>query len=98
PSARGGRAPGPATPATVQRAIARLAGEGLVEPRPGRGTFVAAPPTPPPAAGDGAPDLSWQSVALGPRAVDASALQELLALPPAGAIPLSGGYLDPDLQ
>jgi DNA-binding transcriptional MocR family regulator len=87
-----------ASPVTVQRAIARLAGEGLVEPRPGRGTFVAAPPTPPPAAGERAPDLSWQSVALGARAVDDSALQELLALPPAGAIPLSGGYLDPELQ
>src|SRR6185312_12181058 len=29
-----------ASPLTVQRAIGRLAGEGLLEPRPGRGTFV----------------------------------------------------------
>ena len=83
-----------ASPLTVQRAIGRLAGEGLVEPRPGRGTFVAAPPA---AGGGAAPDLSWQSVALGAR-VDDAALQELVALPPTGAIPLSSGYLEPELQ
>ena len=33
-----------ASPVTVQRAIASLAAEGVVVPRPGRGTFVAAPP------------------------------------------------------
>jgi DNA-binding transcriptional MocR family regulator len=86
-----------ASPLTVQRAIGRLAGEGLVEPRPGRGTFVAAPAVPPTA--DGAPDdLSWQSVTLGARAVEEAALQELLALPPPGAIPLSSGYIEADLQ
>jgi DNA-binding transcriptional MocR family regulator len=82
-----------ASPVTVQRAIATLAAEGVLEPRPGRGTFVAAPP-----AARAAPDLSWQAVALGERAVDDSTLQELLALPPAGAIPLSSGYLAPELQ
>jgi len=86
-----------ASPVTVQRAVARLAGEGLVEPRPGRGTFVAAAAGPPLPAADRAPDLSWQSVALGAR-VDDAALQELVALPPAGAIPLSSGYLEPELQ
>jgi DNA-binding transcriptional MocR family regulator len=85
-----------ASPVTVQRAIARLAGEGLVEPRPGRGTFVAARPAPAP--GDPAPDLSWQAVALGARGVEDAALRELLALPPADAIPLSAGYLEPALQ
>jgi len=83
-----------ASPITVQRAIGRLAGEGLVEPRPGRGTFVAARP----ARAAAAADLSWQSVALGARAVEETALQELLALPPAAAIPLTSGYLDADLQ
>jgi DNA-binding transcriptional MocR family regulator len=83
-----------ASPVTVQRAIGRLAGEGLVEPRPGRGTFVAARPAP----DGGAPDLSWQSVALGARAVEEAALQELLAVPPAAAVPLSSGYLEPELQ
>jgi DNA-binding FadR family transcriptional regulator len=84
-----------ASPLTVQRAIGRLAGEGLVEPRPGRGTFVAARPKP----GDATPpDLSWQSVALGARTVEEAALQQLLALPPAAAIPLTSGYIEPDLQ
>jgi DNA-binding transcriptional MocR family regulator len=82
-----------ASPVTVQRAIATLAAEGLVEPRPGRGTFVAARPDAQPP-----PDLSWQAVALGERAVDEAPLQELLAVPPADAIPLSSGYLQTDLQ
>src|SRR3954451_18230894 len=85
-----------ASPLTVQRAIGRLAGGGLVEPRPGRGTFVVARPEA--ALAGAAPDLSWQSVALGARAVEEAALQELLALPAAAAIPLSSGYLEPDLQ
>jgi DNA-binding transcriptional MocR family regulator len=82
-----------ASPVTVQRAIARLAQEGLVVPRPGRGTFVAERP----AVAD-APDLSWQAVALGARRGDSEGLDELLELPPPGAIPLSTGYLHPDLQ
>jgi DNA-binding transcriptional MocR family regulator len=82
-----------ASPVTVQRAIAALAAEGLVEPRPGRGTFVAARPAAAPA-----PDLSWQALALGERAVDGAALHELMAVPPPDAIPLSSGYLELELQ
>ena len=83
-----------AGPQTVQRAIAALAQEGLVEPRPGRGTFVAAPPAEPRAA----PDLGWQSLALGAAAPDAGALHAHLRLPPPGAIALSSGYPDESLQ
>lgn len=79
-----------ASPVTVQRAIATLAAEGLVEPRPGRGTFVAERATTPAAA----PDLAWQALALGDRAVDEAPLHELMALPRDGAIPLSSGYLE----
>jgi DNA-binding transcriptional MocR family regulator len=91
-----------ASPVTVQRALARLAGEGLVVPRPGRGTFVAEAP-PRPAAGGAAhpraPDLDWQEVALADRPpLPAAWLDQLLAMPPADAVPLSGGYLHPDLQ
>src|SRR5215210_9568472 len=82
-----------ASPVTVQRAIAALAAEGLVVPRPGRGTFVAAPP-----ARDGAPDLGWQEVALGGHGPQTGGLLELLAIPPDGALALSSGYLDPALQ
>jgi DNA-binding transcriptional MocR family regulator len=87
-----------ASPLTVQRAVARLAAEGLVEPRPGRGTFVAARAKL--AAGGPAPatDLGWQAVALGAAPAGGQELQALLAVPRPGAIPLSGGYLEPALQ
>ena len=84
-----------AGPQTVQRAIARLAEEGLVDPRPGRGTFAAVP-----AAEDRAPvpDLDWQTLALGEGIADASALHAQMKLPPPDAIVLSSGYPDESLQ
>ncbi|WP_432988777.1 PLP-dependent aminotransferase family protein [Dactylosporangium sp. CA-233914] len=84
-----------ASPITVTRAIRALAAEGLLDTQPGRGSFVAARPAPPASA---APDLSWQSIALGPRPPGEDSMQALLAIPRPGAIPLSSGYLDPDLQ
>ncbi|SCG57393.1 DNA-binding transcriptional regulator, MocR family, contains an aminotransferase domain [Micromonospora echinaurantiaca] len=82
-----------ASPVTVAEAVRRLVAQGLIETRPGKGTFVAALPHE-----RRAPDLSWQTVALGARRPGEEEVQALLALPPAGAIPLSGGYLDADLQ
>ncbi|MDY7083757.1 MAG: PLP-dependent aminotransferase family protein [Actinomycetota bacterium] len=82
-----------ASPVTVAAAIRVLVREGLVEARPGQGTYVARRGRVEPR-----PDLSWQTVALGARRPGEAELQALLATPPAGAIPLSGGYLDPDLQ
>ncbi|MEU7849561.1 PLP-dependent aminotransferase family protein [Micromonospora parva] len=82
-----------ASPVTVAAAIRQLVAEGLIETRSGRGTFVASRP-----AQRSAPDLSWQTVALGPGRPGEEEMQALLALPPAGAIPLSGGYLEPNLQ
>jgi DNA-binding transcriptional MocR family regulator len=82
-----------AGPATVQRAIAALAARGLVEARPGRGTFVSAR-----ASAAAAPDVSWQTVALGPRAIDADALEALNRPPDPGMLVLSAGYLPADLQ
>jgi DNA-binding transcriptional MocR family regulator len=81
-----------ASPVTVSRAVARLAAEGVVEPRPGRGTFVARREAP--AAGD----LRWQEVALGGRAIDSGGLEELMALPAPGVVALSTGYIDAALQ
>lgn len=82
-----------ASPVTVTEAVRQLVAQGLVEARSGKGTFVAAMPNE-----RRAPDLSWQTVALGARIPGEDEMQALLALPRPGAIPLSGGYLDADLQ
>ena len=82
-----------ASPVTVAAAIRQLAGQGVLETRPGRGTFVADRPPE-----HRAPDLSWQTVALGESRARGDEMQALLALPPADAISLSSGYLDADLQ
>ncbi|MEV0606112.1 PLP-dependent aminotransferase family protein [Polymorphospora rubra] len=82
-----------ASPVTVAEAIRQLVAQGLIETRPGKGTFVAARPDE-----RHAPDLSWQTVALGARGAGADEMQALLALPGPGTIPLTGGYLDPELQ
>lgn len=81
-----------ASSTTVNAAIARLAHEGLLAPRPGSGTFVAGSPRLSPR------DFSWQSVTLGARLQPGSALAPLAATPPAGAISLSHGYPDALLQ
>ncbi|GIF25548.1 DNA-binding transcriptional MocR family regulator [Actinoplanes tereljensis] len=83
-----------ASPVTVAAALQVLAAQGVIETRPGRGTFVAALSSRPVAT----PDLSWQTVALGAAPAGDADMAALLALPPVGAIPLSGGYLDADLQ
>src|SRR3990170_3439752 len=82
-----------ASPVTVAEAVRQLVAQGLVEARPGKGTFVATR-----ADERRAPDLSWQTVALGAGRPGEDEMQALLALPRPGAIPLTGGYLDADLQ
>ncbi len=82
-----------ASPVTVQRAMSRLAAEGVVETRPGDGTFVASRRPAAPGA-----DLSWQEVALPGPALDTGGLDELLALAAPGAVVLSTGYMEPELQ
>jgi DNA-binding transcriptional MocR family regulator len=81
------------SPVTVRQAVAQLTSEGLIEARPGHGTFVAHRSAPP-----GEADLSWQTLALGSGRVSADAVAALLVLPGAGAINLAGGYPAPDLQ
>ena len=81
-----------ASPATVQQAIQRVAAEGLVEVRPGRGSYVAH------RTSATSHDLSWQAVALGEGRPGEELVANLLAVPKPEAIPLSSGYLDPDLQ
>jgi DNA-binding transcriptional MocR family regulator len=79
-------------PVTVQRIIDRLAHEGLVEPVPGKGTFVARRHQP--VNGD----WSWQTVALGARPVPGEGMAGLAADQPADVIGLATGYPDASLQ
>ena len=87
-----------ASPVTVQRAIARARRRGprraAAGPRDVR-RRARGPAAPAPSARRTSRGSRSRSA---PRAVDDAALQELLALPPAGAIPLSSGYLEPELQ
>ncbi|MBP2472592.1 DNA-binding transcriptional MocR family regulator [Crossiella equi] len=82
------------SPVTVQRVLRELAVEGLVETRPGRGSYVAQRQV----AVTEVADLSWQSVAMGERRAGEEALPELLAMPRPEAIPLSAGYPETALQ
>lgn len=76
------------SPVTVSRALAVLAGEGLVVTRPGAGAFVAER-----SAGTGPADLSWQAVVLGERPVSAEGMS-VFADPPGAddLISLASGY------
>ena len=83
------------SPVTVSRALATLSAEGSLKTLPGSGTFVAERTM------AGIPnelDTSWQTVALGDRAIDSRSLQTYLEVNPRGALSLSGGYLHPSLM
>ena len=83
------------SPVTVSRALATLSAEGSLKTLPGSGTFVADRML---AAVPDEPDTSWQTVALGDRAIDSRSLQTYLEVNPRGALSLSGGYLHPSLM
>ena len=83
------------SPVTVSRALATLSAEGSLKTLPGSGTYVA----------DRFPrdaaeklDVSWQTVALGDRVIDARALQTYLDVNPRGALSMAGGYLHSSLM
>ncbi|SCB23744.1 DNA-binding transcriptional regulator, MocR family, contains an aminotransferase domain [Rhizobium miluonense] len=82
------------SPATVERAFAQLVGEGLIEPRPGQGTFVRQAKE----STTDRSDFSWQSVALGAARAGSGFMESLLTVPPPENLILSMGYLPPDLQ
>lgn len=79
------------SPVTVQKALRRLGSEGLVEARPGVGTFVRAVR---PSRGA---DFGWQTAALRtPRSASPRLAGPLQTAPP-GAQELHAGYPGPDL-
>lgn len=85
---------------TVSGALAVLAQRGLVQARPGAGTFKSA------ARGSGTPqrDTSWQEASLTavnglePRSTGLSALLGVLATQSSEVLDLNSGYLHPRLQ
>lgn len=82
-----------ASPLTVQRALARLAQEGLVLTRPGHGAFVAERRPCPPEV-----DHGWQAVVLGESPPVLEEFGEVFAPPGSDVLPLGSGYLDPEAQ
>lgn len=80
-----------ASPVTVQKALRRLAAEGLVEARPGVGTFVRTVRT------SRAADFGWQTAALRTPRWAVPQLAGPLQTAPPGALELHAGYPGPDL-
>lgn len=80
-----------ASAATVSAAFAELSALGLVRTEPGRGTFVANRQR------LREPDYSWQSQALGRVRVDADRASRLGSYGTPDHLPLSWGYLAPEL-
>jgi DNA-binding transcriptional MocR family regulator len=83
------------SPVTVQHALDRLAREGLIEARPGLGTFVARGKE---EAAPARADYAWQSAALGPARFSLRGLAGMMSTPPSGALQLNKGYLPGSLQ
>jgi DNA-binding transcriptional MocR family regulator len=81
-----------ASPVTVQRVLDGLTREGLVEPHPGVGTFVAAHRR----ATVG--DRAWQDGALSLSRASGTELDDLLGSEPLGVIPMATGYAEIALQ
>ncbi|MFB9616265.1 aminotransferase class I/II-fold pyridoxal phosphate-dependent enzyme [Kutzneria kofuensis] len=81
------------SPVTVQHAMRRLTAEGVIEVRASKGAYAATRQPAPEV-----PDLEWQSVALGAKPPGDESLPDLLAMPGPEMVPMSGGYLDPELQ
>jgi DNA-binding transcriptional MocR family regulator len=81
------------SPVTLSRALAALTAEGVLVTRPGSGTYV----TERPSAAVTRSDLSWQTLALADRTVDATSVAFLLQPDVPNAVSLAGGYPHPSL-
>ncbi|MFF2495453.1 PLP-dependent aminotransferase family protein [Agromyces sp. NPDC058064] len=86
PSSRSLTAEYGASPVTVQKAVRRLVALGLVESRPGAGTFVSAPRATRPV------DYGWQAAALGAQQSRAWSLSSTQRIVAPDAIALHSGY------
>lgn len=75
-----------ASPVTVQKALQALAARGLIESRPGVGTFVRAARTARPS------DYGWQTAALGSPQVQLPAASGTMRAVPLDAISFHSGY------
>jgi len=80
-----------ASPVTIQKALRDLAGQGLIETRPGVGTFMRASRRPRPA------DYSWQTAALRSPQARIQAVSTALRSVPNDVIALHSGYPDREL-
>lgn len=80
-----------ASPVTVQKALKALIGQGLIESRPGVGTFVRAIRTARPN------DYGWQTAALGSPQHRIPNLSSALRTAPNDVIALHSGYPDKEL-
>lgn len=79
-------------PVTVQRAVARLVADGVVETRPGAGNFVRRARAQAPMA-----DLSWQTTSLGAHRTVRGEVGSPLATAGPDTIAMHSGYLADDL-
>ena len=91
PSTRALAARHQAGPVTVQKALRTLTAQGLVEARPGVGTFVRAVRAARPA------DYGWQTAAMSATAAPAAALPTALRTAPNDVIALHAGFPDREL-
>ncbi|HEV7847977.1 MAG TPA: PLP-dependent aminotransferase family protein [Mycetocola sp.] len=80
-----------ASPVTVQKALRAITSEGLIESRPGVGTFVRAIRTARPL------DYGWQTAALGSPLNRIPSSSTTMRSTPHGAIALHSGYPDREL-
>jgi DNA-binding transcriptional MocR family regulator len=76
----------------VQRALDLLVAQGIVETRPGIGSFAAE------SRSVARADTAWQDVALGPSRVDAATLANIFAGSAEGVLQMGAGYVDPALR
>lgn len=80
-----------ASPVTVQKALRTLSAQGVIESRPGVGTFVRAART------ARAHDYGWQTAALGSPQARLPQLSAALRTAPHDVIALHSGYPDREL-